>query len=212
MCWNQDIVSYSAFEEVTDAEYFDNDKLMEQVRKKYEGVSGWYLMKGSFTHLPLMAIEYFYESKLTYCFGFSRSSIFSCAAALDTELKSSLKNVYPEKITHIEKQTFGKSIRYLQANPTQTSMDRNIDMLLLINNIRNKIAVHPYNEKYLQSFIDIFGEVDEIFALNSNEILKFLEEFDIPEDEITQRTDARSLLDLVNLKIIEYTRLILSGL
>jgi len=91
---------------------------------------------------------------MTYSFGFFRSCIFGCAAALDLELKRMLIEPLPHLEKSIQGQTFGQSIGLLKKHCSGQPHRERISRLEWINRIRNRASVHPSKMTQLLSSCD----------------------------------------------------------
>jgi hypothetical protein len=139
---DSDLTLYGIYDDIAWEDWLNNKRLIDIAQQRHDEISGW-KFGSPFAHVPTIALDYLMEATLTYSFGFFRSSIFCCTAVLDMELKRCLMKILPNDKRTIEKQTFGQSIRFaIDQNPTKSTVKR-LNNLFEINNIRNRVAVHP---------------------------------------------------------------------
>jgi len=144
MCWGPDITTFSVVQMLEEENYIYNESLQEDASKRYDVVSSFDGFGSHIIHVPQFSIDYFSEARMTYCYGFFRSSIFCSVTALDFELKRSLISVYPNDEKMIRQQTFGQSIALMKDRKAKVAFLKYADRLEWINKVRNEISVHPY--------------------------------------------------------------------
>lgn len=144
MCGDPDDVTFTVVELLEEENYLYNESLQDMASERYNKVSGY---NGRIIHIPQYAIDYFSEARMTYCYGFFRSSIFCSVIALDFELKHSLISVFPDDETIIRQQTFGQSISYMKNKQAKITFLEYADRLEWMNKVRNEISVHPYRKE-----------------------------------------------------------------
>jgi hypothetical protein len=161
---NPDVVADYFLDELAHDQYFDNKSLIKEALRRYEEIHQGglidyrRLMSIRLSHVPWQAWEFLYEARMTYCFGFFRSSIFCCAAALDWELKRCLLVAHPADSKKIQAQTFGGSISYLRKEEAPPHVFTLAGDYEWVNSVRNEIAVHAYGESALRSMVDVMDD------------------------------------------------------
>lgn len=203
-CSDPDLVTYSVYEDMASDEYFYNEKLLEIAQERHDDYCGFRLGQ-SFVHLSSLALDYLFEAKLTYCFGFYRSSIFCCITMIDFELKRALVKLNPSEAEIIEKQTFGQSIIYLKDKKRPTEFHNIIDKLEWLNTIRNKVAVHCGRKEFLISSFE-----DEPKPVDTSPLKIYLNDDEIKEVENENKGKEINWLRFLELKIILEIREIIS--
>lgn len=160
MCMGRDpdYVADYFLDQLAEDGYFENKTLIKDARKRYSELQVVRSTDIRISHIPWQAWEFIHEARMTYCFGFFRSSIFCCAAALDWELKRCLTETYPGEAKKIQAQTLGGSINYLRKNERPRPVFELAGEFEWINSIRNEIAVHAYSQGSLRSMVDVMDD------------------------------------------------------
>ena len=200
---DSDLSLYGMYDDIAWDGWLNNPRLVEDAQRRHDEVSGW-KFGSPIAHAPTIALDYLLEAKLTHSFGFYRSSIFCCAVVLDLELKRCLMKYFAESSRAIKRQTFGQSIQFASDQNPPVITKRRLDKLSEINNIRNKVSVHPFKEVNMVSCED-----DETPFLLSPE---GLEQFFLPEEVAALEEQSKlqglqvDLLEKLSFKIIWWTK------
>lgn len=141
MCGDPDMITYGIYEDFASEMYFNNPRLAEQAFEQHEDVSGW-KFGASFSHVPTLALDYFFEAKVAYSFGLYRSAIFCCSTLLDLSLKKNLIDEFPDNESKIRSETFGQSIARFKQSSITSKKEEIIEKLQFINRVRNRVSVH----------------------------------------------------------------------
>ena len=202
MCFGRDpdMVIISVLRDLASDDYLNNNRINEQARERYERAYSW-CFGDQVAHIPSLGLDYLYEANLTFAYGFYRSSIFCCAAMLDLELKRSLVAAIPELSSKVESQTLGQSIALAEKHTSGTGKRDCLESLKWINNIRNKVAVHPGKSALL---VNAFDD-DRPIASYSREARKFFteEEIETISEEQEKPIDQIDWFEELALKVIK---------
>jgi len=200
---DSDLTLYGIYEDIAWVDWLGNRSLIDIAKQRHDEISGW-KFGSPLAHIPTIALDYLMEASLTYSFGFFRSSIFCCTAVLDMELKRCLMEKFPADKPVIEKQTFGQSIRFsIDQYPTKSSL-RRLNKLFEINNVRNRVAVHPCKASKM-----VRCEEDETpFALPPEGLETFFnsKEIETIDEEAKKNGMPADLLEKLSFKIIWNTK------
>jgi hypothetical protein len=197
------MILYGLYSDIAWGQYLENKSLMDTVHRRYEDISGWHF-GAALGHVPTMGLDYLHEAYLAHSFGFFRSSIFCCSSALDFELKRSLAKAAPFEATRIEGQTFGQSVRFAhKCRPSQSTRER-LTRLEEVNQIRNRVSVHPCQINLLASHDEDDGE----FPIRPPDLKQFFSPTEIKrtEDLCSQQDIPLDWLEQLSAKVIWMTK------
>jgi len=200
---DSDLTLYGLYNDIAWDEWLGNRDLLDTAQQRHDEVSGW-KFGSPIVHVPSIALDYLLEATLTYSFGFFRSSIFCCAAVLDIELKRSLLDNFPDSAQIVGRQTFGQSIRFASDQHPSDPTSKRLDKLLEINDVRNRVAVHPCKAAKM-----ISCEEDETpLALPPEGLEKFFspDEIKIIAEEGKKQGLSVDLLEKLSFKVIWETK------